>query len=84
MVSEADKIKNAHLQFAAERGFEKTYCPSEVARELFPEEWRGKMDLVRDVADELVTAGKLQVLQGNVVGKDLPSKLKGPIRLRRR
>lgn len=84
MVSEADKIKNAHLQFAAERGFGKTYCPSEVARELFPEEWRSKMDLVREVADQLVTAGKLQVLQGNAVGRDLVSKLKGPIRLRRK
>lgn len=83
MFPEAEKIRNAHLKFAADRGSEKTFCPSEVARELFAEDWRQKMDLVREIADELVIEGKLNVLQKGIVKHDLPSKLSGPIRLRK-
>ena len=79
-----DEIQISHLKFAEERGLEKTYCPSEVARELFPNNWRDKMDLIRNVADELVKSGELVVLQKGEIKKELPSKLKGPIRLRKR
>lgn len=77
-------IHNSHLKFADKRGLEKTYCPSDVARELFPENWRNKMDLVREVADELVKSGHLLVLQKGVIKMELPSKLTGPIRLRKK
>tara|TARA_R110002049_G_scaffold151160_1_gene314701 strand:- start:14817 stop:15095 length:279 start_codon:yes stop_codon:yes gene_type:complete len=81
--SEFDTIESKHKEFAIARGSDKTYCPSEVARQLFPENWRDKMDAVRAVADELCKDGKLIVSR---FGKDLdilPSKVKGHIRLRR-
>ncbi|WP_010231595.1 DUF3253 domain-containing protein [Gillisia marina] len=77
-------IKASHLKFANERASDKTYCPSEVARELFPNEWRDKMDLVRIVADDLVKSGHLLVLQKGEIKLELPSKLVGPIRLRKK
>jgi len=79
-----DEIQISHLKFAEERGFEKTYCPSEVARELFPEDWRDKMGLVRKVADQLVKSGDLLVLQKGEIKLELPSQLVGPIRLRKK
>ena len=77
-------IRSCHLKFAENRGFEKTYCPSEVARELFPEDWRSNMDLVRKVADHLVVEKKLIAMQAGIVKKKLPSQLVGPIRLRKK
>jgi len=79
-----DVIQISHLKFAEERGLEKTYCPSEVARELFKKDWRDNMDLVRKVADKLVKSGDLLVLQKGEIKSGLPSKLKGPIRLRKK
>ena len=79
-----DKIRNSHLFFAEERGIEKTYCPSEVARKLFPENWRDKMNLVREMADELVKSGMLVVLQKGEISLTPPSKLSGPIRLQKK
>lgn len=79
-----EKIREAHLQFAESRGLEKTFCPSEVARALFPEGWRDKMELVRKIADHLVVENKLIVLQNGIVKSKLPSKLIGPIRLRKK
>jgi len=79
----SEKIKELHLKFAAERGLDKTYCPSEVAKEYAPNDWRARMDLVRDVADTLVESGDLVVLQqGKIIGQR-PTEAKGPIRLRK-
>ncbi|MGB3606500.1 MAG: DUF3253 domain-containing protein [Psychroserpens sp.] len=81
--SEYKDIEEKHLEFAKARGSEKTYCPSEVARTLFPNNWRDKMDALRLVADDLFNENKLIVSQ---YSKDLdtkPSKVKGHIRLRR-
>jgi hypothetical protein len=80
--SDYSRIESKHLEIANKRGVVKTYCPSEVARQLFPNAWRDKMDNVREVADDLWKDGKLIVSQ---FGKDLnilPSKVKGHIRLR--
>lgn len=79
-----EQIIKSHLKFAEERGFEKTYCPSEVAKELFPENWRDKMNLVREIADKLVIENKLVVLQKGIIKTELPSKLTGPIRLQKK
>lgn len=76
-------IEAKHREFAIQRGIEKTYCPSEVARTLFPENWREKMDAVRWVADELWKDGKLVVLQFGEILAIPPSEVKGHIRLRR-
>lgn len=66
------------------RGLGKTFCPSEVARELFSDKWRDEMELIRNVADDLVKKGKLVVLQKGIIQNKLPSELKGPIRLRKK
>lgn len=80
----SEEIKQNLLRFAQERGADKTYCPSEIARLLYPDCWRDKMDLVRKEADILVEAGELVVLQKGLIQQKLPSDLKGPIRLRKK
>ncbi|QLG46498.1 DUF3253 domain-containing protein [Costertonia aggregata] len=79
-----EQIKDLHLQFAEERGLDKTYCPSEVARKFAPDIWRDKMDLVREVADNLVTSGQLIALQKGVKIVKKPSEARGPIRLQKK
>lgn len=81
MQAQEEKILQSHLRFAEERGSDKTYCPSEVARELYDDNWRDKMIEVRAVADVLVKDKKLNVLQKGIIQTQLPSELKGPIRL---
>lgn len=79
-----ENIKNSHIKFAEERGFDKTYCPSEVARELFPENWREMMEEVREIGDELIREGKLEILQKGVVQENVSTHIKGPIRFRKK
>lgn len=56
-----------------------TICPSEVARKL-AKDWRPLMEHVRNVADDMVQNGKLEITQGGrVVGLNT---VKGPIRIR--
>ncbi len=56
-------------------------CPSEVARALYPDDWRTRMGEVRDAARVLAKAGEIRVTQGDIeLG---PTAIwKGPIRLR--
>jgi len=73
-------IRAEILRLTEKRGAEKTICPSEVVRNLYPQSWRLEMELVRMVAGELVREGKIEVLQrGQCVD---PASAKGPIRLR--
>ncbi len=73
------QIRDALQEFAEQRGGEKTFCPSEVARAL-AQDWRPLMDRVREVAGEEVEAGRLVVLQK---GKEVDlATARGPIRLR--
>jgi len=58
---------------------DKTICPSDVARAIGGETWRASMQLVRDVAEELVEAGTIEVRQKGKVVTTRP--LNGPIRL---
>lgn len=78
-----DTIKETHIKFAHQRGEHKSYCPSEVAKEVFDSNWRNYMAEVRKVADELVIDKKLIVLQQGSILKCLPTEAKGPIRLRK-
>lgn len=73
------EIRETVQAFAEQRGADKTFCPSEVARALV-EDWRPLMDRVREVAGEEVAAGRLVVLQRGVE-VDLAT-VRGPIRLR--
>lgn len=73
-------LKTVILDLVEGRGPEKTICPSEAARDVFPENWREKMDEVRDAAVELAEEGEIEILQkGECVD---PHDFQGPIRLR--
>ena len=68
------------LSLAAARGTDKTICPSEVARMLWPGQWRSRMSEVRSAAFALRDQGKVQISQkGEEV---LSDGVKGPIRIR--
>lgn len=65
---------------ASNRGEDKTICPSEVAREMFGDNWRSKMQNIRDAAFDLAAKNQVIVMQkGEKVD---PENLKGPIRIR--
>jgi hypothetical protein len=68
------------LSIANHRGPEKSTCPSEVARMLFPEDWREHMKDVVDVAIDLHNQGKVLITQ-----KGIPidvKHIKGPVRIK--
>ena len=52
-----DKIIASILSTAKARGDEKTFCPSEIARELFPENWRAHMQEIVEAAIGLQNQG---------------------------
>ncbi len=68
------------LELSAERGKDKTICPSEVARKLWPQDWRNHIEEIRKTAFALRDEGKIIITQkGNeVVGNEAA----GPIRIR--
>ena len=77
--SKRSQISKQLLSLADQRGNDKTFCPSEVARIVAPENWRELMDTVRDVATTLIDEGKLVCKQrGEVV--EIREAI-GPIRL---
>lgn len=64
----------------AGRARSSSICPSDVARELAPDDWRPLMEPVRRAARRLVDRGEVEITQaGSVVD---PSTAKGPIRIR--
>lgn len=68
------------LFIATQRGPEKSTCPSEIARMLFPEDWRNHMKNVVDVAIDLHNQSKVMITQ-----KGVPidvNHIKGPIRIK--
>lgn len=73
-------IPQTILAMATERGPDKTVCPSEIARELFPADWRKHMQEVRDAAIELQNQGKVAITQkGSPVDT---GNIKGPVRIK--
>lgn len=78
-MSAQPSISKAILALAAARGTEKSICPSEVARALWPGDWRDHMEDVRAAAFQLRDAGKVRVTQG---GQDVVGSVPvGPIRI---
>lgn len=74
------EIKATILATATQRGTEKSTCPSEIARMLFPADWRKHMKMVVDAAIELQHEGKVLITQkGEPVDTD---NIKGPIRIK--
>jgi len=68
------------VSVAIQRGPEKSTCPSEIARTLFPDDWRKHMKDVLDVAIDLHNQGKVVITQ-----KGMPidvNHIKGPIRIK--
>ncbi|MEL6546300.1 MAG: DUF2256 and DUF3253 domain-containing protein [Myxococcota bacterium] len=76
-----DALESSILSLLDRRGSGKTICPSEAARQVFPEGWREHMEDSRRAARRLVARGEIVITQnGHIVD---PSTAKGPIRLRR-
>jgi hypothetical protein len=77
-------LEAAILELLAERGRDKTICPSEAAKlvggKAERRDWEGLMEPARAAARRLVAAGRIVITQhGKVVD---PSTAKGPIRLK--
>ncbi len=75
-------LRCAILDAAEQRSAAGTICPSEVARSLWPEDWRDHMEEVRQAAAELCSAELLQATQGGVPVQIADAV--GPIRLKAR
>jgi hypothetical protein len=83
---------STHLTaFLTNRHPPKTFCPSEVARSLSPDElqaigcetWREAMPEIRKLVYELRDEGGCEVLQKGIVVVDAEEDVRGPIRVRR-
>ena len=78
-------LEAAILRMVAERGPDKSICPSEVARAVAPggeDSWRPMLSATRRAAIRLAAAGRLDILRkGRVVD---PIEVRGVIRLRMR
>jgi hypothetical protein len=75
-----EKIATTILSTAIHRGTEKSTCPSEIARVLFPDDWRKHMKDVLGVAIDLHNKGSVAITQ-----KGIPvdvKKIKGPVRIK--
>ncbi len=75
-----EKIITSILSTAIHRGAEKSTCPSEIARLLFPKDWREHMKDVLDVAIDLHNKGSIVITQ-----KGMPidvKDFKGPVRIK--
>ncbi|WP_137124282.1 DUF3253 domain-containing protein [Roseomonas sp. HF4] len=76
-------IRDAILALTAERGADRSICPSEVARALSPEDWRPLMARIRREATVLAREGRIDILRkGKPV--DPATEIRGVIRLRTR
>jgi hypothetical protein len=81
MADNIDYLNEMIMSMARKRGLEKTFCPSEIARQLASkeDEWRSLMNPVRSAAANLIDKGQLVCKQhGEIV--DIRT-AKGPIRL---
>lgn len=75
------RLEAAVLALARKRAPDKTICPSDAARAVGGEAWRGDMDLAREVVRALAVEGAVAVLQrGEPVAAD--ASWRGPIRVR--
>ena len=75
------RLEQAVLDLLGARAHDATICPSEAARAVGGDDWRGLMEPARSAARRLVARGEVEVTQGGRVVD--PSTARGPIRLRR-
>lgn len=72
-------IAETIINMATERGADKSICPSDVARALFPADWRKHMDEIRAEAVKLQQQGMVLITQK---GEPIDTAtIKGPIRI---
>ena len=77
--AQPNPIESTILALTAQRGLEKSICPSEVARALRPD-WQALLPAIRQAAARLALAGRIEILRhGRPVN---PASFKGVIRLR--
>lgn len=75
-----DDLEQRILALLHARARTSTICPSDVARDVAPDDWRPLMEPVREAAQRLVGRGEVEITQqGEVV--DLAT-VRGPIRIR--
>lgn len=76
----SDPIETAIFEKLSARDAGKSICPSEVAKDLQPEQWRRLMPRVRAIALGLMRQGRLTITKkGKVID---PGAFRGVIRLR--
>jgi hypothetical protein len=79
-MQERSYIVKTIISVANHRGREKSTCPSEIARMLFPDDWRNHMKDVVDAAIDLHNEGKVLITQK---GKPVDvNHIKGPVRIK--
>jgi Protein of unknown function (DUF3253) len=76
-----EDIRESILTRCAARAPNATICPSEVARELWPDAWRAHMNDVRNVGLALAREGKIDVTQSGE-RRDPNDEIRGAIRYR--
>ena len=76
-------IERAIVGLLAGRSADASICPSDVARALSDDAWRGLMERVRHVAATLAADGQVRVTQGDVEVRGSVAQARGPVRLRR-
>jgi Protein of unknown function (DUF3253) len=74
-------IRSEILRQCEARAPDRTICPSEVARALWPDAWRLHMDDVRATAAQLSRDGTIEITQGGEV-RNPENEIRGAIRYR--
>ena len=83
MAPDDTRIATGIRTLLAERAPDASICPSEIARDLWPDPaWRNAMPDVRRVARQLAAVGVIRITQSDV-DLDPDAQPAGPIRLRR-
>jgi hypothetical protein len=78
--AESPDLEQRILAMLESRSRASTICPSDVAREASPDEWRPLMEPVRQAARRLMDRGAVEITQhGEVID---PATARGPIRIR--
>lgn len=78
-IKNSSEIKSKILGLLDERRPMETICPSEVARSLYPNDWRDHMEAIREVAVKMAEDKFIDLTQS---GERVSPPFKGPIRLR--
>lgn len=77
-----ETVENAILSLVEARGAGKSICPTDAARALDAENWRARLNAVRNGAIRLALAGKVDILRK---GKPVdPTDFKGVYRIARK